>query len=104
MESSPSPSETEPSQLQSRKLALPDGGTVSYAERRRGVRVSLDGRANDGAPRERDNARAERVEGGSGNDVLTREARDALRSRGRLRVRVAVQARAPGGLHSLTSA
>ena len=44
--------------------------TVSYSDRRRGVRVSLDGRPNDGGPRERDAVRVEQVEGGEGPDVI----------------------------------
>lgn len=44
--------------------------TASYASRTLGVAVSLDGAANDGQPGEADNAVAENLVGGLGNDVL----------------------------------
>jgi Ca2+-binding RTX toxin-like protein len=57
----------------------PDSDTVRYAQRLTGVRVTLDGLANDGAPGENDQAGVatttsgsdvENVDGGDGNDVI----------------------------------
>ena len=49
------------------------GGTdrTSYAERTEGVRVTIDGRSDDGAPGEGDDVETEDVNGGAGPDVLT---------------------------------
>ena len=49
------------------------GGTdrTTYADRAEGVRVTLDGRSDDGAPGEGDDVETEDVNGGAGPDVLT---------------------------------
>jgi hypothetical protein len=49
------------------------GGTdrTTYADRTEGVRVTLDGRSDDGAPGEGDDVETEDVNGGAGPDVLT---------------------------------
>jgi Ca2+-binding RTX toxin-like protein len=49
------------------------GGTdrATYADRSEGVRVTIDGRSDDGAPGEGDDVETEDVNGGAGPDVLT---------------------------------
>jgi Ca2+-binding RTX toxin-like protein len=49
------------------------GGTdrATYADRAEGVRVTIDGRSDDGAPGEGDDVETEDVNGGAGPDVLT---------------------------------
>jgi Ca2+-binding RTX toxin-like protein len=49
------------------------GGTdrATYADRTEGVRVTIDGRSDDGAPGEGDDVETEDVDGGAGPDVLT---------------------------------
>jgi Ca2+-binding RTX toxin-like protein len=55
---------------------IPDGylapDTISYKSSTKAIRVSLDHKANDGAPGEHDNVQnVGRIVGGAGNDVLT---------------------------------
>jgi Ca2+-binding RTX toxin-like protein len=57
-------------------LGGPGNDTADYSSRTRGLRLSLNGKFDDGEPGERDNvfADVETVIGGSGNDVLTGSA------------------------------